>query len=269
LFINLGKLDVEIKEIMRLGWILFFSIQANFCQFLMAAPKSIRINVEDAAAPWSIKDGTGYANDLVVAAYKAMGITAELIVVPYARCKREVMEAREVACFSMSYEPQLKGKVIFSEKPLFVFNSDFYYNVKKPMPAENESEIKKGRIVGIVKGYEYPQSINDLASRGIILDAGYDEESNLRKLALGRIDYTLINHNAIKPSSDLVDRIGLKDQIKFAFHGGALNSYIGFSANHPDGAWAREQFDKGYAKIMKSGEMKKIEIVWLKKLNAK
>jgi polar amino acid transport system substrate-binding protein len=137
------------------------------------------------------------------------------------------------------------------------------------MAAKNESEISKGSIVGIVKGYEYPQSINDLASRGIILDAGYDEESNLKKLALGRIDYTLINHNAIKPSSSMVDHAGLKDKIIFAFHGGALNSYIGFSAHHPDGAWAREQFNKGFAKIIKSGEVKRIENLWLKKLVSK
>jgi len=60
--------------------------------------KSVLIAVEDDAAPWSRSDGCGYANDLVIAAFKAVGIDVELKVVPYARCKRMAINADVVAC---------------------------------------------------------------------------------------------------------------------------------------------------------------------------
>jgi hypothetical protein len=53
--------------------------------------ETLTIMVEDAAAPWSRSDGTGYANDVVVAAFKEMGVEIQLRVVPYSRCKYLVL----------------------------------------------------------------------------------------------------------------------------------------------------------------------------------
>src|SRR5258706_291920 len=62
----------------------------------------VDIAVEDKADLWSRRDGTGYANDIVRAAFAAAGVEARLHVLPYARCKRIVSDATVVACLSMS-----------------------------------------------------------------------------------------------------------------------------------------------------------------------
>ena len=84
-----------------------------------AQTKSLVIAVEDDAAPWSLADGSGYANDIVSIAFKAVGVDVQLKVVPYARCKRMVVNGDVAGCFSMSPAPELAGLVELSEQPIF------------------------------------------------------------------------------------------------------------------------------------------------------
>ncbi|WP_423049241.1 hypothetical protein [Undibacterium sp. SXout7W] len=59
-----------------------------FAKTIPSPPESIEIMVEDAADPFSKADGTGYANDQVVAAFSAVGVDIKFNVVPYVRCKK-------------------------------------------------------------------------------------------------------------------------------------------------------------------------------------
>lgn len=227
----------------------------------MATP--LEIAVEDDAAPWSMKDGSGYANDLVEAAFKAVQIEVKLKVMPYARCKRLTEEGKSVACFSMSWEPDLAGKISFSAKPLFICRADYFQNINKPLPVQHESDLRKPIIVGSVIGYEYPESTLQLAKKGVIkFEPTRSEDINLKKLALGRIDATLINHNQIKSAEVKLGLAGVKDRVAYAFSAGTLSSYIGFSELHPQGRWAREQFDRGFRLIIDNGVAKQLEKKW-------
>src|SRR5499433_2311933 len=71
-----------------------------------AQTKSLVLAVEDDASPWSRPDGSGYANDVVRAAFKAVGVAVELQVVPYARCKRMALRGEVAGCFNMSPSPE-------------------------------------------------------------------------------------------------------------------------------------------------------------------
>jgi hypothetical protein len=115
-----------------------------------AQDKSIVIAVEDDAAPLSRPDGSGYANDLVVAAFKAVNIHVELKVVPYARCKRMAMNGEVAGCFSTSPSADLAGSIELADKPLFVVDSLYFYNVKKPIRVKNQEQLPAGTVVGTV-----------------------------------------------------------------------------------------------------------------------
>lgn len=229
----------------------------------IAAP--LEIAVEDDAAPWSMKDGSGYANDLVTTAFKAVQIEVKLKVMPYARCKKLTEEGKSVACFSMSWESDLTGKISFSAKPLFVCRADYFQNTKKPLPVQHESDLRKPILVGSVIGYEYPESTLQLAKKGVIKFAPTrSEDINLKKLALRRIDAALINHNQIKSAEVKLGLAGVQDMVAYAFSAGTLASYIGFSEQHPQGKWAREQFDRGFRLITENGIAKQLEMKWTK-----
>ena len=229
--------------------------------------QSLIIAVEDDAAPWSQPDGSGYANDLVTAAFKAAGIDIELRVMPYARCKRMVVNGEAPACLSMSPSPEFAGVVQLSAKPLFTCHAGYFYSVDNPPRARRQNDLPRNTVVGTVIGYEYPAEFERLSQRGIIIrEESPSEDVNLRKLALGRVDLALLTYNKMKSPEWLIRRAGVSDKVKTTFRAGTLNSYIGFSRKHQQGMWALDQFNQGYRAIAADGTLRRLKLQWLQKL---
>lgn len=221
------------------------------------------IAVEDDASPWSQREGTGFANDVVRAAFKATGVEVELAVVPYARCKDMALKGKAAACFAMSWRPEFAGKIVFANKPLFICYADYFTASKKPLTATKESNLPEGAVVGVVSGYEYPPSVYALKKKGVVLfEESESEELNLKKLAMGRVDAALVNHNETKPAELLLARAGMMGKVKRSFRSGTLGSFIGFSTKHPRGMEALEKFNEGYRILARNGTRDKIERKW-------
>ena len=237
--------------------------------FALAAPpygaerETIDIGVEDAAAPWSQADGTGYANDLVRAAFDAIDVDVRLHVLPYARCKQHVLTGELVACVSMSPAPELHGAVRFSARPLFVFACEFYESLAHPLPPRID-DFPVGTRVGTVLGYEYPpEMMAALHRRGAVLEPAATEEINLRKLAAGRIAAAVVNRDDVKSAEWVVARAGLAGRVRPVFAIGAMPAYVGFSLTHPGGAALAERFDAGFDRVVASGERDRIQRRWI------
>ncbi|HEU4375430.1 MAG TPA: transporter substrate-binding domain-containing protein [Telluria sp.] len=221
----------------------------------------VRILVEDAASPWSNHAGEGYANDLVRAAFAAAGAAADLVVVPYARCKALVMQGGAPACFSMSAAPELERVVRFADKPLFSVTPRFYFNARQPLAARSVAELAAGTRVGIVHGYEYPPFVAGLAQRGIVLESARSDVANLQKLAAGRLDTALVMTDDMR-SEELIQRQAGVAAVGFAFATAPMGSYIGFSTRHPDGEAQRRLFNQGFQAISANGTRQAIEAKW-------
>jgi ABC-type amino acid transport substrate-binding protein len=244
---------------LRIFIILFLS--QLICGTAYSAP--LLIAVEDDAGSWSQRDGTGFANDVVRAAFNAAGVEVELLVVPYARCKDKVLKGKVAACFAMSWRPEFTGKIVFAEKPLFNCYADYFTDSKRPLKATQESNLPKGTVVGIVSGYEYPPSVYALKEKGIVVfEESESEELNLKKVAMGRIDAALVNYNKTKPVELLLAKAGVAGKVKRAFRSGTLGSFIGFSTRHPQGMKALEKFNEGHRIIYGNGIRNKVERKW-------
>lgn len=228
------------------------------------------IAVEDDAAPWSQADGSGYANDLVIAAFKAVGVDVQLRLMPYARCKRMAASGEVAGCLSMSPSPEFNDTIELSARPLFTCQAGYFYNLNKPLRVARQEDLPPKTVVGTVIGYEYPPAFDRLRRKGvIILEESASEDVNLRKLALGRIDLALLNYNQMKSPEWLITRAGVNGKVKTTFSAGNLNSYIGFSKRHQQGAWALQQFNKGYRIIAANGTLRRLKTKWSQKLHQK
>ena len=224
---------------------------------------ALEIAVEDDAAPWSQPDGTGYANDLVRAAFAAVGIDVRFTVVPYARCKQMVIGGAVAACFAMSRAPDLAGSVMFPESPLFVCRSELVLRREDARQLSRPEQLPRGSVVGVVLGYEYPEALYALERAGTIeLEASRSEELNLRKLAEGRISAAVVNDNDVKPLSYMLARAGVAGRVRRGPALGELASYVGFSRAHPHGLDARLHFEQGLRLIEERGERSRIDATW-------
>jgi ABC-type amino acid transport substrate-binding protein len=245
--------------------VLAFAASPLAAQRPPAADSVLDIAVEDDADIWSRADGTGFANDVVRAAFQAAGVGVRLHVVPYARCKQQVVDAAVVACFSMSQLPALA----VPEQPLFVYFSDYFRRAGGPPLPATPDRLPHGTTVGVVLGYEYPASVYDLELRGVIrLESSPSEAVNLRKLAAGRVDLAIVNHNETKPDALLLARAGVTATVERTFRAGVLPSFLGFSRAHPRTPWAMARFTQGMRIIAANGTLRRIQNRWANEANA-
>jgi ABC-type amino acid transport substrate-binding protein len=225
-------------------------------------PTMLEVAVEDDAGLWSQRDGTGYANDVVRAAFRAVGVEIHLEVVPYARCKQMLLAGEVAACFSMSQEPDLVSLVSYSAEPLFRCTSDFVRRVGDARFADAQ-HVPHGAMVGTVLGYEYPAELARLEAAGaIVTEPSASEELNLRKLAEGRLDAAVVNDNPTKSLDYMLAHAGVSGRVEHAFALGELTAYVGFSHRHVRGTEALARFDAGMRAIVADGTRAHIDAAW-------
>ncbi|MFZ6820571.1 substrate-binding periplasmic protein [Undibacterium sp. Ji22W] len=231
---------------------------------VQAQQSFIRIMVEDAAEPWSYPDGSGYANEVVLAAFQAVDVPVKLEVVPYARCKSQVLSAAVPACFSMGWLPEFSGVLRFSSKPLFKVNADVFEHVEHPIPRtlSTECKFKKDMHLGVTRGYEYPEEILALNKNGIVFVEAVTDQNSLKMLAAKRFSAAIIMTNDFEPKSRKISLSGTGDKVRYAFNCGVQLGSIGFSLKHSQGVALFEKFESGYQKIETNGTLKKIQKRW-------
>jgi ABC-type amino acid transport substrate-binding protein len=220
--------------------------------------------VEDAAPPWSNPDGTGYANDVVRSAFHEVGVNAKFVVVPYARCKEQVMSGAVPACLSMTWLPEFDGKVILDSDPLIELNADVFESNSNPLPrmSHESCALPAETLVGIVNGYEYPKKVYSLFANGARAYTTRDDFQSLQMLSLNRIDAAVIITNDYQAKTEKAQKAQVDEKVHFAFSCGEQTGTIGFSTRHPDGEWAHQIFDKGLSQLKKKGLLKKFKIKW-------
>lgn len=224
---------------------------------------------ENDAAPWSKPDGTGYANDLVKALYNAAGVKVELKVAPYSRCKHLVVQGDAVGCFNMARIPELSDTIDFPKAPLFMEYISYFHNLAKPLAVTREKDIPKGTRVGTVIGYEYADLFYELKDKGVLVaEETRSENVNLKKLAAGRIDATILVHNETKLDAMLIAKAGVTGKVSLAFRCATLELHIGFSRAHPQGQWALEKYEEGMKIIKSNGTYDRITTQWADKAMA-
>ncbi|MES2177675.1 MAG: transporter substrate-binding domain-containing protein [Gemmatimonadota bacterium] len=246
-----------------LGGMALFSQSASGQGRAVRTPVRLEVAVEDEADPWSRKDGNGYANDIVRAAFAAANVDAHLVVTPYARCKQMVVQGSVVACFSMSPYPRQSDHVIFAPKPLFVIHSVLIERADSTASAPSAAGKAVAKRVGVVRGYEYPDPVYRFeASGAAVFDYSASEAINLRKLMARRLDAVLVNLDKMKTLPHVLALAGVTGKVRRSMDFGDMRAYLGFSRKHPQSQWALARYTEGLALISENGEADRIRVEW-------
>lgn len=228
------------------------------------AAQHVTLGVEDDAAPWSYANGSGYANDLVKAAYAAAGWQVTLQVLPYARCKAMAMSGKLAGCFSASKTPELEQRMLFPKNPVFVAHFMLAIPSGSNPPDCDTNDWGRGWRIDTVNGYEYPPRIEYLKSRPDLTALTSNSESlSLRKLAQHRIDAAIVTIDTVKRLDLLLNMAGVApNSVATSCDLGSMPAYVMFSASHPQGQAALQAFDRGHQLLLEHGAIKHLQGEW-------
>ena len=193
------------------------------------------------------------SNEIVRAAYKAVGIDVVFQVGPYNRLLKDVREGDILGAFNVPKEHANEAIYIFGKTPLFTALSAYYYNRDRPLKAKRKEELVNGEKVGIVFDYGYGDFFSN--NDGIEKIEVRSDLLNLRKLAKGRIDATILYD---KTAKKLIKENGLTDKIEKAFDSESADIYVAFSKVFPKAQYYADKLDEGLAIIKANGTYQKI-----------
>ena len=219
----------------------------------VSSAETITLGAENDWVPYANQDGTGMSNEIVRAAYKAVGIDVVFQVGPYNRLLKDVREGDILGAFNVPKEHANEAIYIFGKTPLFTALSAYYYNRDRPLKAKRKEELVNKEKVGIVFDYGYGDffSNNDRIEKIEVRS----DLLNLRKLAKGRIDATILYD---KTAKKLIKENGLTDKIEKAFDSESADIYVAFSKVVPKAQYYADKLDEGLAMIKANGTYQKI-----------
>jgi len=234
---------------MRLFLIILFLVNSAS----VSSAETIILGAENDWVPYSNHDGTGMANEIVLAAYETMGIDVKFQVGPYNRLLKMVRNGEILGAFNVPKESSNEKEYIFGKTPLFTALSAYYYNVGEPLSATRKEELVNGEKVGVVFDYGYGEFFSN--NDRIIKIRVKSDLLNLRKLAKGRVDTTILYD---KTAQELIRENGLAGRILKAFDSETAQIYVAFSKIFPEAQYYADELDEGLAIIKANGTYKKI-----------
>ena len=153
----------------------------------------------------------GLDHDLVVNAFKSVGVYVRIELHPWDECIRLLDNGTADAVFQMVRTPEREEKYLFSDllrKATIMLYRSKSFNFRLRGDSEIEDQLQGYRL-GLVKGYSYGPQIDGL--RGVVKIEVEDQEGLLNGLVNGSFDLALIDRGV---SVYLMDRLGLKGKLE-------------------------------------------------------
>lgn len=190
--------------------------------------------------------------ELTRSAFATQGYTPEIDFMPWARVRAGLRSGRYQGALAL-WPEEIKEEQLHASRPLFYSQLGFFVRRDTHVRFADLGDLR-GRRVGIVRGYGYPQRI---LGSGIVTEEAVDDISNLRKLAARRFDLVLVErlvgehflaadgklHNQLVWQGTELERIPL---------------VVGFTAPQPGQPDWAAIFERGLVELHASGEYLRI-----------
>lgn len=230
-----------------------------------AYAEEVALCAEDAFVPFSEANGTGLSNDIVVAAYKAVGVDAKIKVYPFTRLMVMVKDGSAIGGFNAVPTSDTKADYLFGKSPIYVTHMYFYYNSQSPIVIDTEADImaklvKPKVVVGDVAGYIYPPAYTALTTskdpnKSLKEESVDSDEILIKKLQAQRNKIALMTAEV---ADYHINRMGLQKAFGHGKYVWDAPLYIAFSKKNPKSKHFMELFDKGMETIKANGTYDKI-----------
>lgn len=217
----------------------------------------IILGAENGWIPYSNSDGTGMSNDIIKAAYAAVGIKVTYNVKPLNRLLKETKEGKILGAFNIGQDTHRATQYLFHKTKLYDAVCSYYHNADVPLKEHSKEDLKNGEVtLGLVAGYGYGSIFSAMKkAKKFTVQNTHSEEQNLQKLVKHRIDATVLYD---KTASILLEEMGLKGKIEKAFENEHIGMFVGFSKVLPESQHYADLLDEGLKIIQENGQYDKI-----------
>jgi len=239
-------------------WLVFL---IALLSILPTRAETVVIGAEDDWYPYSgVLDGKphGFAEDIVAAAFQAVGIDVKYESLPYARCMAETRAGKLAGCFDAARNSLLEPHYLWHAQPLYVARINIYARSASPESGLTVKSLE-GKRVAVTNNYEYGEAFD--TDSQILRDVSNQDVQGFRKLAAGRVEYMVAYS---KVADYLVGRYKAEFLGKFKVVGttGAPGLYVAFSRAYPGAGQIVDKFNAGLDMIRKDGRYEGIEARW-------
>jgi polar amino acid transport system substrate-binding protein len=215
--------------------------------------KTVVLAAEDGWPPFSGPGAKGLAEDIITAAFSAVGYKVKYISVPFARAEYLTLKGKKTDGFFTTIKNSVyENKTIFPKTPI-AMNEDSFFSLKERDIPYKDLQSLKGLKVGTVNEYPYSDEFEN--ANFFKKDVAPSSKSNIRKLVGKRID-VLIEDKLVM--SQLLKEMKLQDKIKCIGVQAVNPLYISFAINRPIIRTYVEKFDEGMGIIKSNGTYQKI-----------
>jgi polar amino acid transport system substrate-binding protein len=229
--------------------------------FTSAQAETITLVSEDNWYPYAaLRNGkvSGFTVDIIEAAYAKSGITVEFVSAPYSRCLMMTKSGKTLGCFNSLNDASLASDFLFHHEPLFKAVIGIYAKEKTQEKSLKAIDLR-GYRVGVTHEYTYGEKIE--SDKKIIREVAPSDLSSLRKLTMGRSDYSLV-YTRVADYLQTAYPAELKGKVQQV--GVALEDklFVSFSKMRPDAARYAALLDQGLLAIRADGTYRKLEKKW-------
>ena len=230
----------------------FVSLGLVFAFVGAHSQEAVRVDVDEGNPPFMFaKEGraAGVYPALMSAAFRDMKVSVLIEAKPWARALAEI-EAGKAGVGGIYKNSERLKRFDYSEA-LFVERINIYSR-RKDGARYTSLQALKGNRVGVIRGWSYGDSFDDLRKSGAIVaeDTGSDEQ-NFAKLEAGRLDAVLAIAEAAEPQ--------LKKHSTLELAGTMVENATYLAFNKSAGMLSFiERFNAALARLKHSGAAKRI-----------
>jgi len=218
--------------------------------------ETIELLGEDNYPPFSNSTQNGLSNQVITAAYQAVGINIKFIAMPFARVTKYVLNNRALGGFNIIKVSGAENDFLFPQNPIYQVHTHYYFNTDSSFEIKKSSDLdNKNLLVGQVIGFMYsPEFYQRLFTR----HEAQSEQQLINMLWIGRIDSAYITREA---EFYYRKKLNIPDKAVYflpAIGAQEVPLYLAFNKHHPKAKHYAEKFDDGIRIIKENGQYQKI-----------
>jgi len=201
--------------------------------------------------------GYGVASVLVKEAFKQENIKVEYKFYPWKRAMYYVEKNQKDGSVIWAKSKERTKRFLFSKKPVMSLDTVFFHLKEKKFKWRGDINVFKNVKLGTTLGYQYGVKLNKAIKNGTIkVDVAPKNLNSFKKLIRHRMDVFICDKNV--GLSLIKKHFSKVDQKKFTYSKRPFKSISYYLIMNKKRKIMMKKFDKGFAKLKRSGKYRKI-----------